>query len=135
MLKKHPARQYRDVLPFCKCVKHLKNGEKQKSHFLLFELKKSKDGLFQHLTSSFISSPANATTGSDRASEQSLDLAGVVDINVIRSRRQGELPAWSGSHRRQQLETLPRRQPDLADGHCVPRRGASLTPGSADRLY
>ena len=56
VLKKHPARRYRDVLPFRKGVKHLNNGEKgypdvpftqprmqkQKSHFLLFELEKSK---------------------------------------------------------------------------------------------
>ena len=57
VLKKHPARRYRDLLPLFKCVKHLNNGEKwymdvpftqprmqkQKSHFLLFELEKSQD--------------------------------------------------------------------------------------------
>jgi len=36
-----------DVPPFFKGVIPLKNGEKQKSHFLLFELKKAMEGLFQ----------------------------------------------------------------------------------------
>jgi len=36
-----------DVPPFFKGVKPLKNGGKQKSHFLLFELKKAMEGLFQ----------------------------------------------------------------------------------------
>ncbi|MBI2994066.1 MAG: hypothetical protein HYY48_07825 [Gammaproteobacteria bacterium] len=39
-----PAKAVQDAPPF---FKPLKNGEKQKSHFLLFELKKSMDGLFQ----------------------------------------------------------------------------------------
>ena len=36
-----------DVPPFFKGVKPLKNGAKQKSHFLLCELKKAMEGLFQ----------------------------------------------------------------------------------------
>jgi hypothetical protein len=40
-----PVQAVQDAPPF---FKPLKNGEKQKSDFLLFVLKKSMDGLFQH---------------------------------------------------------------------------------------
>ncbi|MBI2994997.1 MAG: hypothetical protein HYY48_12595 [Gammaproteobacteria bacterium] len=46
-----PDKAVQDAPPFFKA---LKNGEKQKSHFLLFELKKSMDGLFQQPVSLLI---------------------------------------------------------------------------------
>jgi hypothetical protein len=46
---RQPAVRYRDVPPFFKHVLWLKNEEKQKSHFLLFGLKKTRRDFFNNL--------------------------------------------------------------------------------------
>ena len=85
-----PATAVQDAPPFFKL---LKNGEKQKSHFLLFGLEKSKDGLFQRSNSRLLprcalgmilALPVHAlSTDKDQPIEVEADTAELDDVKNV----------------------------------------------------